>query len=111
MIGTRDMDGQARLFVERESASGLYQLLTDRVDLGADEATVESAGLTTTNQGLALVWNSLVLARHQLQESTNGPANGWATVGPVFTTQQARVERLVTNIPPPSTHYRLLWLK
>lgn len=111
ILGTRDMDGQARLFVEQESTSGLYHVITDRVDLGADEGTVESAGLTASSQGPDLVWNSIPQARHLLQWTTNGPTGGWSAGGEVFTAQQARVELMLTNYHGTHAHYRLLWLK
>lgn len=111
LLGTRDMDDQARLFVEQESTSGLYHVITDRVDLGADEATVESAALAPSSQGPLLAWNSLPQARHLLQWTTNGPGGVWSAGSEVFTAQQARVELMLTNYHGTHAYYRLLWLK
>lgn len=97
MSGALDVDGQPRIFDER-------------VDMGADEAVMACAGISTRG-GVDMVWDVVVGAVCQLQWSTNPASGRWDDVDNVITAQQATVTIRDSGAPAfGRVFYRMKWV-
>jgi len=93
---TTDIRGQKRIF-------------NQRVDMGAYEGSIRSAGVDHTD-GVQTTWDVLIQARCQLQGASDARAPAWTNVGSVVTATQSRITLTDTN-EAPARIYRLLWLQ
>jgi len=87
---------------------GVKRIFNNRVDIGAYEASIKSAGLSFSDE-LETTWDVVVNAKCQLQRTMDITSPNWVNLGGVVTATQARITLIDTNNVPGQV-YRLLWL-
>ncbi|HBA83786.1 MAG TPA: hypothetical protein DCZ95_06810 [Verrucomicrobia bacterium] len=95
MAGTRDCDGQPRVF-------------NGRVDIGVDEAVVEAQGVNPTN-AWRLSWEVVPQGVYQLQSAGSISQATWNDEGGAFTANEWNISLEITNRSEDIQCHRLLW--